>query len=55
MLESDFEYDRTNTDEGARRFPAHRQTVPTAQPQTDVSYLRRAVEFVRHAWDEGGH
>lgn len=57
MQESDFEITRTNVDEGARRFPAHRLTRPSGHPDADVSYLRASpgADFTKHAWDEGGH
>ncbi|HSI26270.1 MAG TPA: hypothetical protein VK948_02585 [Aeromicrobium sp.] len=57
MQESDFDVDHTSVDDCSRRFPAHRLTRPSGQPDADVSYLRTSpgAEFRRHAWDEGGH
>ena len=55
MEESDFEFSRQNLAESLRRFPMHRLTLPVGRPNVDLGYLRKAVDFVRHAWDEGGH
>lgn len=57
MDETSFEIDQQQLAESARRFPAHRNTQPTAHPSADMSYLASApsYEFVSHAWDECGH
>lgn len=55
MDEATFEIDQQQLAESARRFPAHRHTVPVAHPSADVSYLGSGPEFSRHAWDECGH
>lgn len=55
MDESSFDIDPTQLREAAKRFPAHRLTTPGGHPDSDVSYIARAAEYGRHAWDEGGH
>ncbi|MEO6471398.1 MAG: hypothetical protein ABIR57_05925 [Aeromicrobium sp.] len=57
MDEASFEIDQQELVESARKFPAHRHTVPVAHPSADVSYIRTApsAEFGQHAWDECGH
>lgn len=55
MDESSFEIDQAQLVEAAKRFPAHRKTTLNGHPDSDVSYIARAAEYGRHAWDEGGH
>ena len=55
MDESSFDIDQQQLAESARKFPAHRHTVPVAHPTADVSYLKAGPEFGQHAWDECGH